>query len=318
MKRLFVLMSCAVLLSACATRTKMPAWKPVAKAAAPKQYDAQGNAVSRVRVGVSSVTVERLASAEGCTGGQGASLTSEAGPVETYRMVCGSGQVFVAKCEFRQCKPVALPPPGGYAMRAPEPAPAPATVWMPAPVAAPAAPAPVALPAPQVAAVVATSPVAGPDATPVAAPVAAPAPVALEAAPVAAASGPVQIGTRAGLAPMEVPKLQVIWDCGKCEENLKVAPLIMLAYANMAASKGFTVSATQTAAMTIHRYRQRPVALRVMFGLMAGTDYLKTRVEFDGKTVIAEDYSANAMYGMNRLCDVVGQKAFSELVAVVK
>jgi hypothetical protein len=305
MKRLFVLMSCAVLLSACASRTQMPAWKPVARTAAPKQIDAQGNSVPRLRAGVSSATVEKLASAEGCTGGQGASLISEPGPVETYRMVCESGQSFVAKCEFRQCKAVALPPAGGYAMRAP------------APVAAPVVAAPVSLPPPQLASVVATSPVDAPAAMPVAA--AAPVEAApVGSAPLATSRGPVEIGTRAGLAPMEVPKLQVIWDCGKCEENLKVAPLIAQAYASMAASKGFTVSTTQTAAMTIHRYRQRPVAVRVLFGIMAGTDYLKTRVQFDGKTVIAEDYSANAMYGMDRLCDVVGPKAFAELVAVAK
>lgn len=295
MKRLFVLMSCTVLLSACATRTPMPAWKPAAKAApAPQLYDVQGNPVEHIafRSGVSSVTVEKLAQAQGCTGGQGAGLTSAPGPVETYRMVCDSYQVFTARCEFRQCKPMTPPPPGGYAKRAP----APATL-----------PEPVALPAPQVAAVVATAPVASPAAATADAAPAAPA--------ATVATGPVQVGTRAGLGPMEVPKLAVIWNCGDCEPNPKVAPLIEASYAAAAIAKGFKVSATQSAAMTIHRYRQRPVAVRVMFGIMAGTDYLKTRILFDGKTVIAEDYSANAMYGMNQLSAVVGQKAFAQLIA---
>ena len=296
MKRLFVLMSCAVLLSACATRTPMPAWKPVVKAApAPQLYDAQGRPVERVafRAGVSSVTVEKLAQAQGCTGGQGAGLISATGPVETYRMVCDSNQIFVARCEFRQCVPVAPAPPGGYAVRAVAPTPQPVAAPMPQLA---------AVPAPQAAAV-ATSPVAA-------------AAMPAGAAPVTAIAGaPVQGGNRAGLGAMEVPKLAVIWDCGKCEPNPKVAPLIEASYANAAIAKGFSVSKTQVAPMTIHSYRQRPVAVRVLFGIMAGTDYLKTRVQFDGKTVLAEDYSANAIYGMNQLCDVVGQKAFAELIA---
>lgn len=55
------------------------------------------------RPGVSSVTVENMAKVRGCTGGQGAGLTSPQGPVEMYRMMCSNGQVFAAKCEFRQC-----------------------------------------------------------------------------------------------------------------------------------------------------------------------------------------------------------------------
>jgi hypothetical protein len=58
------------------------------------------------RSGVSSATVERLAKEANCTGGIGAGLVSEPGPVEMYRMVCGNGQVFLARCEMRQCAPV--------------------------------------------------------------------------------------------------------------------------------------------------------------------------------------------------------------------
>jgi hypothetical protein len=218
MKRLFVLMSCAVLLSACASRTQMPAWKPVARTAAPKQIDAQGNSVPRLRAGVSSATVEKLASAEGCTGGQGASLISEPGPVETYRMVCESGQSFVAKCEFRQCKAVALAPAGGYAMQAP---------------------APVALPAPQVASVVATSPVASPAAMPVAA-----------AAPARAAAMPAPTGR-------EVPRLVVTWDCGACAKNEQIAAVLIAAYAKEAAARGYSVSNTEVGTMAIRKYREK-------------------------------------------------------------
>ena len=56
------------------------------------------------RVGVSSATVENLARAQGCTGGQGAGLITAEGPVEVYRMQCDSGKVFMARCELRQCR----------------------------------------------------------------------------------------------------------------------------------------------------------------------------------------------------------------------
>lgn len=55
------------------------------------------------RPGVSSATVERLAFAQECRGGQGAGLVTEPGPVEIYRMACSNGKVFMARCELRQC-----------------------------------------------------------------------------------------------------------------------------------------------------------------------------------------------------------------------
>jgi hypothetical protein len=58
------------------------------------------------QLGVSSYTVENMARERGCTGGQGAGLVSERGPVEVYRMKCDNGRTFVARCELRQCKPL--------------------------------------------------------------------------------------------------------------------------------------------------------------------------------------------------------------------
>lgn len=55
------------------------------------------------QVGVSSVTVEKMAKEAGCVGGKGASLLTTQGPVEVYRMRCDSGKTFMAKCELRQC-----------------------------------------------------------------------------------------------------------------------------------------------------------------------------------------------------------------------
>ena len=58
------------------------------------------------RAGISSATVENLAKRQACRGGLGASLITERGPVEVYRMVCDNGTVFLAKCELRQCSPM--------------------------------------------------------------------------------------------------------------------------------------------------------------------------------------------------------------------
>ena len=106
MKRLIVLMSCAVLLSGCAawrTKSPMPAWKPHRVSVGPE------GGIERMpfRSGVSAVTVEKMAAAAGCTGGQGASLITEPGPVEVYRMICANRQTYLARCEFRQCKAMA-------------------------------------------------------------------------------------------------------------------------------------------------------------------------------------------------------------------
>ncbi|KFI06982.1 hypothetical protein [Massilia sp. BSC265] len=80
-----------------------------AKPAAPGLVDPNGTPIERVpfKVGVSSATVEKMAKQQGCTGGQGAGLVTEAGPVEVYRMRCEDGtmrgKVFMARCELRQC-----------------------------------------------------------------------------------------------------------------------------------------------------------------------------------------------------------------------
>lgn len=58
------------------------------------------------RVGVSSATVERLARKSGCEPRTGASLLTEKGPVEVYRVQCDDGSRYLAQCELRQCQPM--------------------------------------------------------------------------------------------------------------------------------------------------------------------------------------------------------------------
>ncbi|WP_426107526.1 hypothetical protein [Massilia sp. TSP1-1-2] len=138
MKRLFVLLSCAASLSAFASSEPVKpkaVWVPAsatvvqvtadsnvtlvtAPASTPASVMVQGErpATERLpfRAGVSTVTVEKLGQAVGCVGGQGAGLMTPQGPVELYRMRCDSGQVFMAKCELRQCRIVSATPAGGY------------------------------------------------------------------------------------------------------------------------------------------------------------------------------------------------------------
>lgn len=107
MRRLLLLS--AVLLGGCAGwRHSAPPQQPVAKARPAGLVDEQGVPIERVafRAGVSSVTVERLAKAQECSGGQGAGLVTQPGPVEVYRMQCDNGKVFMARCEMRQCRPM--------------------------------------------------------------------------------------------------------------------------------------------------------------------------------------------------------------------
>ena len=108
MKRLFLAVSCAVVLGGCAMTFPKPAPLPPphAKASEPVLVDAQGVPIERIpfRAGVSTVTVENMAKQVGCVGGQGAGLITPQGPVEVYRMVCADRRLFTARCEFRQCR----------------------------------------------------------------------------------------------------------------------------------------------------------------------------------------------------------------------
>ena len=109
MKRLLVL-AVVVALGGCAQWLGKgrpdPAGVAINRAKAGTGELADGTPIELVtfRPGVSSATVERMAKGQQCTGGQGAGLVTEPGPVEVYRMKCDNGKVFVAKCELRQCR----------------------------------------------------------------------------------------------------------------------------------------------------------------------------------------------------------------------
>jgi hypothetical protein len=115
------------------------------------------------------------------------------------------------------------------------------------------------------------------------------------------------------LSTKQLPAVTVRWACGDCTQNDKVAPLITSDYEAEASKKGYTVSSAETAEIVITEYRQRPPAMRVMFGAFAGKDKLATKVIFRGKEYQADDYSANAFSGMNGLCASVAKTAASQI-----
>lgn len=114
--RLPVVVACLLALSACSSLgwQGKPEPAPVAARPAAPLVDSSGRpllmvdgvAIERVefKAGVSSVTVEKMGRAAGCSGGMGAGLMTPPGPVEVYRMVCEEGKTFQARCELRQCK----------------------------------------------------------------------------------------------------------------------------------------------------------------------------------------------------------------------
>lgn len=57
----------------------------------------------QAKFGKHSYVVEKMAKANGCQGGTGAFLTTEAGSVEDYRVACDAGVVYVARCEYGLC-----------------------------------------------------------------------------------------------------------------------------------------------------------------------------------------------------------------------
>lgn len=113
----------------------------------------------------------------------------------------------------------------------------------------------------------------------------------------------------------QLPQLLIKWDCGNCEVNDKVIPLLQQRYTEAVAQAGKQISSSDTAEVSITDYRQRNPAARVMLGFMAGKDRLGVAIKYKGKQFLASDYSANAMQGMNALCDLVAKLSFEKLLA---
>jgi len=141
---------------------------------------------------------------------------------------------------------------------------------------------------------------------------------AQEAAPAATSAETAAPAAEAAAAPVAVatttvPKLKITWDCGECEHNDAVPPLIEQAYAAEAQKHALTVSETDVAEVTITDIRQRPPGVRVMFGFMAGKDRLGLHIQYAGHAYDVSDTSANAVMGLNHLSASVGKQAYEQL-----
>lgn len=119
----------------------------------------------------------------------------------------------------------------------------------------------------------------------------------------------------AASAQATVPKLHIVWDCGECEHNDKVPPLIEQAYVEEARKHSATVSETEVAEAAITDIRQRPPGVRVMFGVMAGRDRLALRIRYRDQDHEVKDTSSNIIQGLNSLSASVGRKAYAQLSA---
>lgn len=137
--------------------------------------------------------------------------------------------------------------------------------------------------------------------------------LAAAASPVALAQSADAADAPTAAAARSVPKLSIRWDCGECEHNDKVPPLIEQAYAEQAAENEARVSDNDIAEVAIVDIRQRPPGVRVMFGVMAGRDRLGLRVTYRDRVFEVSDTSANIVMGLNHLSASVGKSVFEEL-----
>lgn len=110
-----------------------------------------------------------------------------------------------------------------------------------------------------------------------------------------------------------LPKLNITWDCGDCEHNDKVPPLIEQAYIAEAKKHSLAISETEIAEVAITDIRQRPPGVRIMFGIMAGKDRLGVRIRYLDQEHVVSHTSANAIMGLNHLSESVGKKMYAEL-----
>lgn len=124
---------------------------------------------------------------------------------------------------------------------------------------------------------------------------------------------PTENPPRAAKIEQAVPKLNIVWSCGNCEQNEKVIPLIEEAYRSEATKNGKIISETESADATITTYRQRPPGKRVMMGVFAGKDTLELKINYKGSESLASDYSANVLQGMNHLCESIGKLAYKNI-----
>jgi hypothetical protein len=138
-------------------------------------------------------------------------------------------------------------------------------------------------------------------------------PVFADATPVADAPDSATAAPARTLPPKSVPALNIVWSCDGCAQNPKIIPLLLQAYRDEASKKGLTVSNAETADVFIVDFRQRDPNKRAWLGIMAGKDILGVKIRFRGQIMDVSDYFAGSWFGMNALCENVGEKTFKQI-----
>jgi hypothetical protein len=124
---------------------------------------------------------------------------------------------------------------------------------------------------------------------------------------------PVAAAPTGTLPANSVPALNIVWECDGCARNDKIIPLLLQAYRQEASNKGRTVSNAETADVFITEFRQRDPNKRAWLGIMAGKDILGVKIRFRGQILEARDYFAGSWFGMNALCENVGEKTYKQI-----
>jgi hypothetical protein len=111
----------------------------------------------------------------------------------------------------------------------------------------------------------------------------------------------------------DVPKLNIVWNCGECIKNEKVIPLIEKAYKDEALTRGENVLETDVAEVQIIEFNQRNPGLRAFLGALSGKDRLGLKIDYKGKEYIVRNYSANGWKGINFLCEFIAKETYWKL-----
>lgn len=111
----------------------------------------------------------------------------------------------------------------------------------------------------------------------------------------------------------ELPKIEVVLDCGACQVRTTVAPLIIQSYREKASKVGVSLNQNKVATVTIKAYSARNDAMRFMTGMMSGKDEIMAVVAYEGRSVVVQEYYQNAFQGIESVAEKIGELTFAEL-----
>lgn len=111
----------------------------------------------------------------------------------------------------------------------------------------------------------------------------------------------------------EVPDIRIKLECGTCKVRENVTTLIAKGYKDAVTKAGKKISATKFLDVSITDYTDRNDAARVLAGVFAGKDEIKTKVTNEGQSFVVEDYYRNAWLGIEHLSEKIGKMIFEKI-----